>query len=255
MSWSINSFAGERSRRRIDAMIAEKSSLAGDVVEGGETLLTEMSDDELLDFVRLDVHKALDNLTTHHEKGVFDVVFDFSPTSPWPQRRTRPSARWRRGARRGQAVSPVVIDGRTIARTFWGKAWCDNLESYSDYANRLPRGRTYVRNGSVVDLQIKPGKITALVSGSELYKVEITITALPDPLEQHQEVSAPARSARWWNCCKAGFRRASWIVVTQRDEGSVPEADRDQDVVLLPGLGRHVQACRRRHVRRRSASR
>ena len=56
-------------------------------------------------------------------------------------------------------MSPVVIEGRTIARTFWGKAWCDNLERYSDYANRLPRGRTYVRNGSVVDLQIAPGEV------------------------------------------------------------------------------------------------
>ncbi|HMF36819.1 MAG TPA: DEAD/DEAH box helicase, partial [Isosphaeraceae bacterium] len=46
---------------RIDAMIAEKSSLSGDVIDGAETLLTEMSDTQLLDFVRLDVHKALDN--------------------------------------------------------------------------------------------------------------------------------------------------------------------------------------------------
>jgi uncharacterized Zn finger protein len=84
-----------------------------------------------------------------------------------------------RRQKKGQTVSPVVIEGRTIARTFWGQAWCDNLESYSDFANRLPRGRTYVRNGSVVDLQIKPGKIKATVSGSELYEVDIDVTALP----------------------------------------------------------------------------
>jgi hypothetical protein len=58
----------------------------------------------------------------------------------------------------GASVSPVSIEGRTIVTTFWGKSWCENLERYSDYANRLPRGRTYVRNGSVVDLQIKPGR-------------------------------------------------------------------------------------------------
>jgi hypothetical protein len=58
--------------------------------------------------------------------------------------------------RKGTPVSPAKIAGRTIASTFWGKAWCDNLESYSDFSNRLPRGRTYVRNGSVVDLQIEP---------------------------------------------------------------------------------------------------
>src|ERR1017187_3339647 len=72
--------------------------------------------------------------------------------------------------KKGHPVSPVVVAGRTIAKSFWGKAWCDNLERYSDYANRLPRGRTYVRNGSVVDLQIGHGEVKAFVSGSELYE-------------------------------------------------------------------------------------
>src|SRR5258708_34952560 len=81
--------------------------------------------------------------------------------------------------KQGHAVSPIIIEGRAIVKTFWGKSWCENLERYSDYENRLPRGRTYVRNGSVVDLQIQPGKITALVSGSELYKIAIDIDPLP----------------------------------------------------------------------------
>jgi uncharacterized Zn finger protein len=72
----------------------------------------------------------------------------------------------------------VSIEGRTIVKTFWGKSWCQNLERYSDYANRLPRGRSYVRNGSVVDLQIKPGAIEAHVSGSELYKVTLKIDSV-----------------------------------------------------------------------------
>src|ERR1700722_17184084 len=81
--------------------------------------------------------------------------------------------------KQGHPVSPVSIEGRPIARTFWGKSWCENLERYSDYANRLPRGRTYVRNGSVVDLQITAGAIHGYVSGSELYEVELTIVPLP----------------------------------------------------------------------------
>jgi uncharacterized Zn finger protein len=81
--------------------------------------------------------------------------------------------------RKGQPVSPVTIESRTIANTFWGKAWCDNLERYSDYANRMPRGRTYVRNGSVVDLQIVPGSVAAVVSGSDLYEVKVTVAAVP----------------------------------------------------------------------------
>ena len=75
----------------------------------------------------------------------------------------------------GQTVSPVTIEGRQIATTFWGQAWCDNMERYRDYESRLPRGRNYVRQGSVVDLQIAPGRITAMVSGSELYDVIVTI--------------------------------------------------------------------------------
>ena len=78
--------------------------------------------------------------------------------------------------KKGLDVHPIVIEGRAITRTFWGKAWCNHLESYSDYANRLPRGRTYVRNGSVIDLQVANGVITALVSGSSIYKIKITIS-------------------------------------------------------------------------------
>ena len=89
----------------------------------------------------------------------------------------------RGGLRRARAAGeareegPQIVAGRRSRaarspRTFWGKAWCDNLERYSDFANRLPRGRTYVRNGSVVDLQIAPGSVTALVSGSTLYDGE-----------------------------------------------------------------------------------
>jgi len=84
--------------------------------------------------------------------------------------------------KQGRAVSPVVIEGRKIARLFWGKAWCENLERYSDYANRLPRGRSYVCNGFVVDLTVSRGKVEALVRGSETYKVKIEIA-----------VAAPAR--------------------------------------------------------------
>jgi uncharacterized Zn finger protein len=89
--------------------------------------------------------------------------------------------------KKGHLVSPVVIEGRTIATTFWGRAWCDNLERYSDYENRLPRGRTYVRNGSVIDLQIAPGEIKALVRGSDIYKVTVIV--------------APVSKVRWKSIC------------------------------------------------------
>jgi uncharacterized Zn finger protein len=79
---------------------------------------------------------------------------------------------------KGKTISPVKIEGRTLARTFWGKAWCDHLESFSDYENRLPRGRSYVRNGSVIHLNVGKGKVEALVQGSSLYKVQIDIQSV-----------------------------------------------------------------------------
>jgi uncharacterized Zn finger protein len=82
--------------------------------------------------------------------------------------------------KKGKPVAPVIIEGRTIAASFWGKAWCRNLESYHDFESRLPRGRSYVRNGAVLDLQIAPLSINALVSGSSIYKVKVTIAAAPE---------------------------------------------------------------------------
>lgn len=105
--------------------------------------------------------------------GDFD---GWRPYVPVAERRRRAAAKL---AKLGVNAAPVEIAGRTIATTFWGKAWCHNLEAYSDYANRLPRGRTYVRNGSVVDLQIEAGTVRARVSGSDLYTVTIGIAAVP----------------------------------------------------------------------------
>src|SRR5262245_7586886 len=106
------------------------------------------------------------------------MFYDWRPYVSVAERRLH-AARQVARLKKGRATSPVMIEGRAIARTFWGKAWCDNLERYSDFANRLPRGRTYVRNGSVVDLQIAAGAVEALVSGSDLYTVSIKIARVP----------------------------------------------------------------------------
>ena len=82
---------------------------------------------------------------------------------------------------RGQSVQPVELLGRAITRSFWGRRWCEHLESFSDYANRLPRGRTYVRNGAVCHLAIDPGGVEALVAGRALYRVVVRIRTLKRP--------------------------------------------------------------------------
>lgn len=112
----------------------------------------------------------------------------FRPYVPVAKRREQAKREIEKLKKKGRAVSPIVVDGRKIAQSFWGKAWCENLEQYSDYASRLPRGRSYVRNGSVVDLQIARGSLRALVSGSEIYEVKIDVA-----------VAAPSR---WKAICK-----------------------------------------------------
>jgi hypothetical protein len=107
------------------------------------------------------------------------MFYEWRPYVSVAERRRKAAREMDKLAKKGHPVSPVVIEGRAIAQTFWGKSWCDNLERYSDYSNRLPRGRTYVRNGSVVDLQIASGEISAHVSGSELYKVNVKVSAVP----------------------------------------------------------------------------
>ena len=105
--------------------------------------------------------------------------YQFRPYVSVAERRRKAEAAAKKlAAKSGKALAPVKLAGRTIAATFWGKAWCDNLESYSDYENRMPRGRSYVRNGSVIDLKITSGKVEALVQGSELYKIAIGFAAL-----------------------------------------------------------------------------
>lgn len=103
----------------------------------------------------------------------------WEPYVPVAKRRAQAQRAAQKALKAGQALTPVAVQGRSIAKTFWGKAWCDHLEAYSDFENRLPRGRTYVRNGSVIDLQIAPGKVLAKVMGSTLYQIEIGIAPLP----------------------------------------------------------------------------
>ena len=114
--------------------------------------------------------------------------FEWPPYVPVAERRRQAERKLAKLKKQGQAVAPVRIEGRTIASSFWGKSWCTNLERYSDYETRLPRGRSYVRNGSVLDLQISKGKVEAMVAGSSLYKIKITI--------------APVTPARWKAICR-----------------------------------------------------
>lgn len=102
----------------------------------------------------------------------------WAPYVPVAKRREIATKKMNQLKKKGQAIQPIEIQGRTIAHTFWGKAWCSHIESFCDYDNRLPRGRTYVRNGSVCHLEIDEGYVKAMVSGSSIYNVTIAIKPL-----------------------------------------------------------------------------
>ena len=103
------------------------------------------------------------------------MYFPRKPYVPAAARRRTVDQTVAKMQRQGQTLSPVAATRGAIANSFWGKAWCQNLERYSDYSNRLPRGRTYLRNGSVIDLKIGPGEVTAQVMGSSLYRITVSI--------------------------------------------------------------------------------
>jgi uncharacterized Zn finger protein len=146
----------------------------------------------------------------------------FKPYVSVAQRRAKAAREVSKMQKKGRTITPVHIEGRVIARTFWGKAWCDNLESYSDYVNRLPRGRTYVRNGSVVDLQIQPGRVSALVSGSELYRIDIKIKPLAPKVWKEIKAQCAGKIASMIELLQGRLSQGVMEIITRHEGGMFP---------------------------------
>jgi transcriptional regulator with XRE-family HTH domain len=113
------------------------------------------------------------------ERGVKNMsrysYWGFKPQPTVWERQQKAAKTIARMRKKGANLSPVQLEGRMIAKTFWGKAWCDNIESYRDFAYRLERGRSYVRSGAVIDLRISEGAVGALVIGSGRSPYEVVI--------------------------------------------------------------------------------
>jgi uncharacterized Zn finger protein len=147
--------------------------------------------------------------------------------------------------KKGQKLNPIRVDGRTIARSFWGKAWCKNLESYSDYENRLPRGRSYVRNGSVVDFRIGPGVIKALVSGSDLYRITIKIQPVQQAEWKALKTECAGRVGSLIDLLQGKLSAPVMEIITRRETGLFPrpaEIRLDCSCPDWAGMCKHVAA-------------
>lgn len=124
-------------------------------------------------------------------------------------------------------IAPIIIEGRTLAKTWWGKAWNDNLESYADYSNRVSRGKTYVRSGAVVDLKISRGVTKALVQGSKAkpYEVVIKIDAL-EPKKWDQVVTlCNNRIDTLEQLVEGKFPKELGVLFTEHKYGLFPSPD------------------------------
>lgn len=125
--------------------------------------------------------------------------------------------------KKGLKVEPVEISSTMIARTFWGKNWCRHLESFSDYSNRLPRGRSYVRHGAVCHLSIENGLVAGMVNGSSLYHVEIKISALPSGTWTSLTQRCTGQIASMLELLSGKLSKSVMEVVCNRDEGLFPK--------------------------------
>ncbi len=148
---------------------------------------------------------------------------EWRPYVPVAVRHARARREMDRLRKKGKSIQPVEIEGRTIARSFWGKRWCDHLESFSDYANRLPRGRTYVRNGSVCHLEIHPGRIGAIVMGSELYDVTIRIGKLKAAVWKSIKHRCSGQIGSVLELLQGKLSKQVMGVVTDRQHGLFPK--------------------------------
>ena len=171
--------------------------------------------------------------------------WSYRPYVPVAERRAKAMRKMEKLAKKGQKFSPVSIAGRKISTTFWGRAWCDNLESYSDFSNRLPRGRTYIRNGSVLDLHIEAGKVTSIVCGSELYRIAIKIKPLNGRSWKAIRTKCGQRIGSLVELLQGKLSNDVMAVVTERSSGLFPgphEIDMSCSCPDWAGMCKHVAA-------------
>jgi uncharacterized Zn finger protein len=126
--------------------------------------------------------------------------------------------------KKGRDASPVIIAGKAISTSWWGIEWCRNLESYSDFHNRLERGRSYVRNGAVIDLKILPGRIEALVQGSDYdpYEVEISIKAVKPQTWKAMTAECAGKIHSLGDLLEGRFPMELSTLFTAREKGIFP---------------------------------
>lgn len=166
---------------------------------------------------------------------------NFPPYVPVAVRRRNALREIKKLVKKGTVITPVEVAGRKITTTFWGNAWCDNLTSYHHIANRLPRGRTYCNNGSIMHLQIEAGKITALVSGSELYEITLDIKPLPAATWKAIRAKCAGQVGSLVELLQGKLSKNVMEIVTKAKDGLFPSPDEIEMSCSCPD---HTRLCK-----------
>jgi uncharacterized Zn finger protein len=151
------------------------------------------------------------------------AYYGWRPYVSVAERRAKAAREMRKLRKAGKNIKPIELQGSKIARTFWGAAWCRHLEQFSDFSNRLPRGRTYVRNGSVCHLGISKGQVEAIVSGSVLYNVDIRIRPLAAGKWRKLRQRCAGQIGSMLELLQGRFSDQVMQIVTDRDNGLFPK--------------------------------
>ncbi|MBW2450067.1 MAG: hypothetical protein JRE92_06565 [Deltaproteobacteria bacterium] len=140
------------------------------------------------------------------------------------EKRAKAARKLKQLRKKNPAIQPIVLEGSTIAKTWWGKSWNLNLERYADYSNRIGRGRSYVRHGAVLDLQISAGQVNSLVQGSRSkpYAVTIKIKAITKKIWKNMKAACAGKLDSLPELLSGKFPKALGEVFTAQGRGLFP---------------------------------
>ncbi len=161
------------------------------------------------------------------------------------QRKAKARREVEKRTKKGQELLPVHVEGLKLGKTFWGKAWCQHIESFCDYETRLPKGKTYVRNDSIIDMQVRTGLITAMVMGSELYSIRVKITPISAALWRSIKRKCSGQIGSLVELLQGQMSDGVMRTVTGSDDGLFPKPDQIEMECSCPdsaGMCKHLAA-------------
>ena len=140
------------------------------------------------------------------------------------EKRAKAARKLKQLRKKNPGIQPIVLEGQAIAKTWWGKSWNLNLERYADYSNRIGRGRSYVRHGAVLDLQISAGQVNSLVQGSRTkpYMVTIKIKGITKEIWKNMKAACAGKLDSLPELLSGKFPKALGEVFTAQGRGLFP---------------------------------